>query len=387
MNPGYDVVVVGGRVAGAATALLLARQGLSVLVLERETYGSDTTSTHALLRTGVMQLHRWGLLDRLIDAGVPPVRASVFHYAGGDAHVALRPAGGVDALYAPRRTTLDAMLVDAAVAAGADVRHGWRATSLFRDLDGRVAGVLAADHRGRPVKVAGRMTVAADGLHSRIAKWVGAPMLLQGTASTGVVYGYFAGVPSEGYEWAYRGRASAGFIPTQGGLTCVFAATSAPRFRTLAGGAEERFAQLLAEAAPSWPAVLDGARRDGRLRGFGGHPGFLRRAHGPGWALVGDAGYYKDPLSAHGLSDALRDAELLTRAIVPALSGRTPEAIALAGYQRRRDELSRVLFGVTEQIAAHDWTEERVRQLLRELSAAISDEFEALTDLDRPAVA
>src|SRR5205085_6805081 len=113
MNPAYDVVVVGARVAGAATAMLLARSGLRVLVLDRDSYGSDTVSTHALMRPGVVQLNRWGLLDGVAAAGVPAVRSTVFHYPSGDARVSLRSAAGVDALYAPRRTTLDGLRVDA----------------------------------------------------------------------------------------------------------------------------------------------------------------------------------------------------------------------------------------------------------------------------------
>ncbi|WP_409330570.1 NAD(P)/FAD-dependent oxidoreductase [Trujillonella humicola] len=383
MTARYDVVVVGARVAGAATALQLARRGARVLVLDRGRYGSDTVSTHALMRTGVVQLSRWGLLDRLVAAGVPPVRSTVFHHASGDSRISLRPAAGVDALYAPRRTTLDALLVDAAAEAGAEVRHGLRATGLLRDRSGRVAGVVAEGPHGRPVEVAAAVTVGADGVRSDVARWVGAPVERTARAASGVLYGYRADLPTDGYEWAYGGLASAGLIPTQDGLTCVFTGTSDARFRALPGGAADRFAELLAEASPDVAARVAGAAPVGRLHGFAGQPGFLRRAGGPGWALVGDAGYFKDPLSTHGMSDALRDAELLARA----LTAPGPEAAALAGYQRERDRLSVALFDVTERVAAHDWTEEELRRLLRELAAAMSDEIEVLLGLDdaRPA--
>ena len=112
-RPHYDAVIVGARAAGAATAMLLARAGLRVLVVDRSRYGADTLSTHALMRGGVLQLHRWGLLDRVVDAGTPPIRHTTFHYATTSI-ITIKPSHGVDALYAPRRTLLDPVLVDAA---------------------------------------------------------------------------------------------------------------------------------------------------------------------------------------------------------------------------------------------------------------------------------
>jgi flavin-dependent dehydrogenase len=381
MTAPVDAVVVGGRLAGAATALHLARAGASVVVLERGRYGSDTVSTHALMRAGVVQLHRWNLLDRLRRAGVPPVRTTVFHYASGDVHISLRPAAGVDALYAPRRTTLDALLVDAAAQAGARIQHGVTVTGLLRDPHGRVAGVSAVARDGARFDVPARFTVGADGLRSSVATWVDAPYERRGRSASGVLYGYLAGLDTDGYEWGYGGRASAGLIPTDDGLVCVFGATDAQRFRTLPGAAPERFAALVREASPAMAERVADARPVGRLRGFGGLRGYLRRPAGPGWALVGDAGYFKDPLSTHGMSDALRDAELLARGIEAALGG-LPEPAALGEYARERNRLSTALFDVTEQIASHDWSEEQLRQLLRQLSAAMSDEIDTLLALD-----
>jgi flavin-dependent dehydrogenase len=390
MSTPYDVAVVGGRVAGAATALQLARRGLRVVVLDGGGYGSDTLSTHALLRTGVVQLHRWGLLDRVVSAGVPPVRTTVFHHLSGDTRISLRPAAGVDALYAPRRTTIDRLLVDAAVESGAEVRHGVRVTGLLRNGRGRVAGVRAEHRDGRGYDVPARITVGADGMRSVVAARVAAPVVREGRSASGILYGYFADLPADGYEWSYGRAASAGFIPTEDGLTCVFAGAAAERLRALPGAPPQRFAALLAEASPTAAARVAAARQVGRLRGFAGLRGHLRQAGGPGWALVGDAGYFKDPLSAHGMSDALRDADLLADAIDGALGGGAPEAAALKAFQRERDRLSVRLFDVTDRIAAHDWTEEEVRRLLIELTAAMSDEIDAVLALDRsapPAVA
>jgi flavin-dependent dehydrogenase len=310
------------------------------------------------------------------------VRTTVFHHLSGDTRITLRPAAGVDALYAPRRTTLDALLVDAAAEAGAEVRHGVRVAGLLHDAGGRVIGVRTEERDGSRSAVPARLTIGADGVRSAVAGWVGAPVDRQGNAASGVVYGYLAGLPADGYEWFYGHRASAGFIPTEDGLTCAFAATSEQRFRQLPGTAADRFTALLAEASPAAADRVAEARPAGRLRGFGGVRGFLRRAGGPGWALVGDAGYFKDPLSTHGMSDALRDAELLAMALVDALGGGVAETTALTAFQRERDRLSTALFDVTERVAAHDWTEEELRHQLRELSAAMSDEIDTLLALD-----
>ena len=129
----WDVIVVGARAAGAATAMLLARGGLRVLCVDRSRYGGDTLSTHALMRGGVLQLQRWGLLDAVVAAGTPPVRRTVFHYGAETVGVSIRPSAGVDALYAPRRTVIDALLVDAAQRAGATVEFGTTVTGSAAD--------------------------------------------------------------------------------------------------------------------------------------------------------------------------------------------------------------------------------------------------------------
>lgn len=138
----YDAVIVGARCAGAATAMMLAHGGARVLALERSRHGSDTLSTHALMRGGVSQLHRWGLLDRVKASGMTPVAATTFYYGEESVEVEIKPKGRIDALYAPRRDVLDKILVDAAVEAGAEVRHGVEVTDLNRDEHGRLVGSI-----------------------------------------------------------------------------------------------------------------------------------------------------------------------------------------------------------------------------------------------------
>jgi flavin-dependent dehydrogenase len=376
----YDVVLVGGRVAGASTALLLARAGLRVGVLERSRAGSDTLSTHALMRAGVLQLSRWGVLPALVAARTPPVRGVAFHYADGvGSHVSLRPSQGVDALYAPRRHLLDRVLAEAAAAAGADVLHGVTVVGLLRDDDGRVVGVRTRGADGRDVPVRAGLTVGADGVGSLVAREVAAPYLARGSAASALLYRYVADVPVDGYVWGYGVGAAAGLIPTNDGQTCVFVSTTPARLRRLRrAGAESAFDTLLdAVPAPLALSVRDGGAA-GPLHGWRGLPGYTRRSSGPGWALVGDAGYFRDPITTHGLTDALRDAELLSEAVLARDAG-VPGAVALARYQATRDRLSEALRDVTESVSRYDWDGPTIRTLLRGVSAAMSDEMEHLS--------
>jgi 2-polyprenyl-6-methoxyphenol hydroxylase-like FAD-dependent oxidoreductase len=382
-RPHYNVVVVGARAAGAASAMLLARAGMSVLVVDRTRYGADTLSTHALMRGGVMQLHRWGLLDHIVDAGTPPIRRTTFRYANDDVTVTIKPSHGVDALYAPRRTVLDPVLVDAAIAAGADVRYGVTVTDVRRDAHGRVSGIEGHDDAGRPIAADADLVVGADGLRSTVAQRVGARIEHQGDGAGAVVYGYWLGVETDGYEWIYRPGVAAGLIPTNDGLTCVFAGSSR------AGIGRGRRADLEAvvrRASPSVADRIDAGTAPPGVRSFAGHPGYLRRAFGPGWALVGDAGYWKDPISAHGLTDAFRDAELLARAIVSSASGDAPEDAAFAAYQTTRDHLALPLFTPVDLIGAYRWDDNQIASLLRRASAAMADEVDAIAAFEPAAV-
>src|SRR5215467_15992786 len=145
IEPSYDAIVVGARCAGAATGLLLARSGAKVLVVDRQAYGSDTMSTHALMRGAVVQLKRWGLIPEIMAADTPAIRSTTFHYGNEAVCVAIKPGHGVECLFAPRRTVLDRLLVDAARKAGAEVRHGVLLSELLFGSDGSVAGVLLKD--------------------------------------------------------------------------------------------------------------------------------------------------------------------------------------------------------------------------------------------------
>jgi len=378
----YDVVVVGGRVAGASTALLLARSGARVAVVERG-LDRDTVSTHALMRAGVLQLGRWGVLGDIVAAGTPPIRHTGFRYPDGEqVRVSIRDTHGVEALYAPRRTVLDPLLLYSAQEAGAEVYRRTDVVGLTRRPDGRVSGVVT---RGpaEDTELRADLVVGADGLQSVVARDAGAVTLRRGRAASAVLYRYVRGLDVTGYEWVYGDRATAGLIPTNDEATCVFVSAPPARMRELRrSGQESAYQTLLDAAAPGLGDLVAGAVDHSRLRGWRGAVGQVRCAWGPGWALVGDAGYFKDPITAHGITDALRDAELLANAIV-ASSGRgiAAQHAALAGYQETRDRLSRALWEATEEVACFGWDAARARILLRAVSASMSDEIDHLVGL------
>jgi flavin-dependent dehydrogenase len=373
----YDAVIAGARCAGAAAALLLARQGARVLLLDRSRYGTDTLSTHALMRGAVLQLHKWGLLLSVIAAGTPPVRSTTFHLPGAVTTIEIKPKHGVDALYAPRRTVLDVILADAARDAGAEMRFGVSVTGLRRDRTGRVTGITGRAGPER-LEVSADLVVGADGRRSTVARDVSAGTAHVAPASSAVIYRYFREDQAAGYHWYFRDQAAAGVIPTNDGLACVFAATSAERLRREpSGGADAAWRRILARAAPELAEWFGHRDAVGPPRVFPGLTGYLRDAAGPGWALVGDAGYFKDPITAHGITDALRDAEILAHAV----ASWGPDAVRR--YQAERDELSLPLFRVTGRIASFTWTADQIGDHLLELSEAMAEEAAAMTDNDR----
>jgi 2-polyprenyl-6-methoxyphenol hydroxylase-like FAD-dependent oxidoreductase len=395
MRTDHDVVVVGARCAGAATALLLARGGLSVLLVDRARAGSDTLSTHALTRPGVLALHRWGVLDAVRAAGTPPVRRVVQHYSDSPrahphrAHVdrasvvdvPIRAAAGVDALYAPRRWLLDRLLTEAAAEAGAEVVHGVAARDLIAEGD-RVAGVRIAG-RGGGVPVRARFVVGADGVRSGVARRVGAPAVHRGRHATDTVYTYVDGLPDDAYRNWFVPGAAAGLIPTNGGRACVW--VGGPAGLRWSGDRADRLTDVLAAVAP------DVARRAARTaRGphpaYAGPPGFTRRVHGPGWALVGDAAHYTDPIGAHGMTAALVGAELLARALLDAAGG-VPEEVALAGYARTHRRLTEPMAAAVDRAASYRWDAAGLRRAHIAMNAAMRAEWSHLVALTPPPIA
>jgi flavin-dependent dehydrogenase len=383
INDTYDVVIVGGRCAGAATAMLLATFGLRVLLFDKSRYGTDTLSTHALMRPAVLLLHRWGLTDRLEAEGTPRITKTSFLYADDDKREAIevdiKSRHGVDALYAPRRSVLDRILVDAALEAGADVRHGVQMLDLVHSDNGSVAGVRLRDQSGNVRDVRAGIVVGADGRRSGVARLVGSTPYVLGRHMTSCAYGYFRGLPIDGNRWYFRPGMGAGAIPTNDGQTLLFASVQEDFAQGPAAERAQAFHRVIREAAPDIAARVSDAQLQGKLYFFGGMRGFLRQPWGDGWALVGDAGYMSDPITAHGITNALRDAELLAHAIV---DGRS-----LAEYQTARDDLSLEFFEVSDRVASLDWDIPTVQQYHRMMSKEMGREEDALVALTAPAPA
>jgi len=353
----YDVIVVGARVAGAATALLLARAGVRVLVVDRAGPPGDTLSSHQVQLPGVAALHRWGLLGRAV-AGAPATARLRFDAGPVVLEGRYPSAGGVSALYSPRRMVLDQVLLDAAGAAGAEVRLGFRVDELLWD-GRRVAGLRGRERRGADAAETARLVVGADGKHSFVARAAGAARYCTRAAATMASYSYWAGVPTAaGGGEIYRrpGRAVAAF-PTSDDLTMIYVAAPAAGFGAARGDLEGHYLAGLEGCGELRERAAAGFRAE-RLRTTPDLPAGIRVPHGPGWALAGDAGLVLDPVSAHGISNALRDAELLARAVVDGLGGGGPGGCgpgglgaALARYHRQRDAAARPMFDLTAQTA------------------------------------
>jgi 2-polyprenyl-6-methoxyphenol hydroxylase-like FAD-dependent oxidoreductase len=346
----HDVVVVGARAAGAATTLLLARLGHAVVLLDRAVFPADTISTHQVARTGVVQLHRWGLLQAVLDSGAPAIRQVTFTTAGDSMTRPIKNKAGVDLLVAPRRHILDTIVAEAAFRAGADVRFGMTVTGVRLDDAGRATGVYARNRTGARVEISARFVVGADGLGSRVARAVGAE-IIEGRGDDGATqYAYFTGPVWNGIEFIVADRALTGVFPTHDGQACVWIcgpSADAGEARRRAASREQAFAAYLSRTAPDLAERLRAGQRTSQVTGMLRAPNYLRRAHGAGWALVGDAGYHRNSVTAYGLSDAYRDAELLAVALDQVLRGEVSEQVALAGYQDQRDRAVRDIFDIT----------------------------------------
>ncbi len=378
----HDVVVVGARAAGAATALQLARLGHDVVLLDQATFPSDTLSTHQIARTGVVQLHRWGLLDAVLGSGAPAIRQVTFTVGDESAARPIKDKAGVDLLVAPRRYVLDTLVAEAAAHAGADVRHGVTVTGVRRDATGRAIGVTGVDARGNRTRVDARFVVGADGLRSTVARSVGAAVVEDRGAGGAAQYAYYAGVPWTGIELIAADRALTGVFPTHDGQACVWVcgpSADAHDARRGAGSRAEAFTAYLRRTAPELASRLDGGRRTSAVTGMLRMPNHLRRAHGPGWALVGDAAYHRDAVTGYGISDAYRDADLLAAALDESLRGHADESTALAGYEQRHERALREIFELTCSLAAYPPVEEFV-ELQKRLAAAIDTDAAAASD-------
>ena len=371
MSEKYDVIVVGARCAGSPTSMLLARRGYRVLLVDKAAFPSDTISTHIVWPHGAAVLARWGLLDALEATGVPAIcRRTTFDVGPFALHGTICANDGRG--FCPRRTVLDRMLVEAAIASGVDVREAFTVDHLVFDGD-TVVGVHGR-HRGgaKPVEERARLVIGADGVHSSVAKHVRAPEYDRHPIAACCYYSYFSDVPQDDIELYVRDYCAFGGVPTNDGLHLVIVNWPTGEFGAVRADVDGRVQRALA-LAPDFAARVNSGRREERWYGTVGVPNYFRKPYGKGWALVGDASYNRDPITAQGMSDAFIEAEQLAEAIDAGFSGREDLDRALAAVEAARNERVRPMYEFTNHMA----TLEPPSVEMQELFGALRDNQEA----------
>jgi flavin-dependent dehydrogenase len=341
----YDVIVVGARCAGASLAMLLARAGYRVALVDRATFPSDTMSTHFLWQRGAARLKAWGLLDGLEARGCVPIKEITFD-VGAVQLCGIGPdVGGVADTYCPRRTVLDLMLVEAAVDSGAELIQGFVVDGLVWS-EGRVVGIEGHHRASAKSTLRSRVVVGADGLHSKVASASRARAYREHPALTGVYYSYWSGLSDIAASFHARPSRLILVWPTNDDLTCIYVAWPREEFRLIRERVESNFRSALA-LVPGLADAVGSGRREHRFVGTDDLPNLYRTSAGPGWALAGDAGHHKDPSTGMGMSDAFASADLLAQAIDDGLTNRRRIDDALSDYQHRRDTITANGFALT----------------------------------------
>ncbi|HEY0578708.1 MAG TPA: NAD(P)/FAD-dependent oxidoreductase [Pseudonocardia sp.] len=363
----YDAIIVGARCAGSPTAMLLARQGYRVLLVDRASFPSDIMSTHLVHHPGMARLRRWGLADHLVATGCPAIETYRFDFGPFAIAGTPRAASGAPRAYAPRRRVLDALLLEAAAQAGAEVRTGCSVEELLLD-GGTVLGIRARTEGGARHDEHARVVIGADGVHSLVARAVRAPAYRAVPAREAMYYSYWSGMPTGAEFQVYiRPTRALVAIPTHDGLTCVVVAWSIDEFEANRHDVEGNYLKAF-DAEPAFAERMSQATREERFVGTT-MDGFYRKPYGPGWALVGDAGYHKDACTAQGITDAFQHAELLADALDSAFTGRQSYEEALAGYQRTRDDTTGPMYELTADFASFDPPPVEMQQLLAVVAA------------------
>lgn len=348
----YDAIVIGARCAGSPTAMLLARRGYRVLLLDRAAFPSDTTSTHYIHTPGVALLKRWGLLERLKATNCPPIRRLIFDFGPFALQGFAPDRDGITEGYCPRRTVLDKLLLDAAAEAGVEVRERFAVERLTRDGE-RVSGIQGRSSGGTTVLETAGIVIGADGMRSLVAREAQAPEYNVIPPQTCFYLSYWSGVPAQDVEWYPREHAGhlVALFPTNDGMMCLAVVRRNDAFAEYRSNIEGCYLKGL-ELVPQLAERVRQGKREESYRGMGDLPNFFRKPYGPGWALVGDAGYHKDPITGQGITDAFHDAELVAGALDEGFSGGRELSHALADYEQQRNRRVMAMYAYTCQMAA-----------------------------------
>lgn len=364
-----DVVIVGSRCAGAPLARLLAQAGLDVVVVDRAAFPSDTVSTHSIAGHGSRLLERWGLRDRVLATGVPNPHTMGVR-AGAVDLPELPPIAGSLGSLSPRRTVLDALLLDSAREAGADVWERAPVRALMRNATS-VTGVLCTKE-GKDVEVLAPVVIGADGRHSQVARAVDAAWYDVRPSNLGGVYAYYADTGLEHNEVGLADKCVTLAFVTNDDLTCVAVGMADDRAREVSAGGDEAVLEIARRSAPRVAHALEHSHRVGRFTAYRAEPARFVQSFGPGWALVGDAGHYKDPISGQGIADAFVSAQLLSEAIIDGLGGAVPIETAMDAYQSLRDSATAAVHDVTARLSLMGWSDDEVVHLFLEYKDAVA---------------
>lgn len=346
----YDAIIVGARCAGSPLAMLLARKGYRVLLLDKASFPSDTISTHHIHQPGVAHLKRWGLLDKLRASNCPSTRQIKFDVGPFALAGAPPPADGNYEAFAPRRRVLDKILVDAAVEAGAELRERFTVEELTTDGKS-ITGIRGRDANGATVTEHARIVIGADGARSLVAEAVKAPIYFDRGMLTCNYYTYWSGVQHEGVELYPREGRTIVVDKTNDGLSMICIVFPKEEFDQIRSNIEGEYLRTIQENAPALFERLRNAKREERFAGTGFLPNFFRRPYGHGWALVGDAGYVKDPILAQGITNSFSHAQMLADALDEAFLGRSDMDDALADYEHKRNNEVLAMFEHNTQLA------------------------------------
>lgn len=360
----YDAIVIGARCAGSPTAMLLARKGWRVLLVDRATFPSDTLSAHYIHHAGTACLKRWGLLEAVAASNCPPVRRFLTDLGDGLRFTVNYEAGTVDfgfatfpipqgdsdaVVYCPRRRILDTILLNAAIEAGAEWREAFTVREIVMEGD-RAVGIRGGARSGPEVVERAPVIIGADGRHSLVAQTMAAPAYDTRPPLTCAYHSYWNGLAVEGLEFYARAGRCINVTPTNDGRTVVGVSWPHEEFASVRQDLEAKFGEAVA-LAPNLAERIAKATREERFVGTADLPGFFRKPYGPGWALVGDAGYHRDPIVGQGISDAFRDAELVSDALDDGFANRRPLPEALAEYETARNVAARPMYDLAGELA------------------------------------
>ena len=349
-----DAIVVGARCAGSAAAIALARAGRRVVALDRVSFPADTISTHLLWPGGLAEIQALGALPGVEAIGAPRMHIGFAAAAGLEVRGTFTAIHGIDYAMCVRRIALDAELVAAAREAGAVLREGARVKKLLRDR-GRVAGVRYENAEGEAAELRAPLVIGADGRRSTVARLTGASEPYRSSPSgRACYYAYWRdadpawrGVAAQWREGTDLGTA----FPCDEGLVLVLLQPAVERIEEFRADLVGTYRETVGRI-PGLRERLDGCELVTKVRSATGIESYFRRSTGPGWALAGDAGHFKDPVTAQGIRDALRHGRLLGEGAAPVLDDPTALDAALETWELARER---------DCLAVYQWTNRLAR--------------------------